>query len=120
MNWQNLKLYALNFIGFLIANPIFLYLIFGFILFAGILGYISSCRDRQTERKIERTKEQILKDKVEANIISNSKNDLENEVNAASTNTNLAINKANQIRNSNSYRNINAQDLERKRREVYP
>jgi hypothetical protein len=109
-NLQKIKLILANAIGFLIANPIVVYFIVGLTVFLIVFGQISSCRERRTENRLEKTKEQILQDKIEANFLSNQKSNLQNEVKNAQINSNQTLSNFNRSlnRSSNQYTGANA------------
>lgn len=88
MNLLKIKLWTLNFIGFLTANPIFAYLLFGAIIFTLVFGYIGSCRSRIEERKDKQNQVEIQKEKGRIEI-------LEEQRNAAITNNEAAAEQSN-------------------------
>lgn len=57
------------------------------VIFLVVMARIDSCSSRRTEQKIEKTKEQIQKDAIEANVLANQK--VEVEINANKANANL-------------------------------
>jgi hypothetical protein len=103
--WQRLKLWFANIAGFLMANPVALIGI-GVIVLLILFGYfVQSCNERRREEKKAEINANILKDKIESNILTNEKANINGDVKNASENSNGALgNLDNSVkRDSNSF-----------------
>lgn len=92
MNWNTVKLWIANLIGFFFANPIFAYAVFGLILAAIVFGVITSqnCgggKGIDNDRIQKQSRENEKRKKEELNNVFNSVNkrieNAETEVNKA-------------------------------------
>jgi len=69
-----------------------LIILFVALVFGAIFSTFDSCRSGRNQKKIEKTKEEILIDKTEANAINGQRTNVQTEVNNAASNTNNAFN----------------------------
>jgi hypothetical protein len=84
----------------------------GIVLILALVGLFTLCGRDSRDKKAEQIKEQIIEDKVEANVIANQKEEIKVEVNNAQNNSNIAANNFNNVvrRDSNAYNGANATD----------
>ena len=93
--------------------------IVGLTIFIGLAWFISTCRQRSFEKKIDRLDSNISEANFEIKVLSNQKDAQENVVNQAAVNSGAAINKANEIRNAN-FANTKLSEAEKARCLAYP
>jgi hypothetical protein len=103
--WQRLKLWLANAFGFAMANPI-VWIVLGAIILLIVFGmWMDSCRTQNREEKKAEINANILKDKIESNILTNEKANINGDVKNAIENSNGALgNLDNSVkRDSNSF-----------------
>lgn len=116
MNWSKLKFLLIDTLIFLARNWTW---ILGLTIFIVLAWFISTCRQRSFEKKIDRLDSNISEANFEIKVLSNQKDAQENVVNQAAVNSGAAINKANEIRNAN-FANTKLSEAEKARCLAYP
>jgi outer membrane murein-binding lipoprotein Lpp len=104
------------FVGFL---KLVLPLVAVIVLTVFVLAGIDSCRSRRTEKKIDRIESNVIEKKVEANVLTNAKQEIKATVNALSENTSRALEQVNRARQTRP-QNATSEGLEKKAKEIYP
>lgn len=90
MNFQNLKIWLANITGFFALNPMFLFVLFGVILFIVIGFVIQSGCERRAERKDEQRKEEILRNEGALEILKEERKEVNKNVKKLEINSNRA------------------------------
>ena len=116
INFNKIKFFLLDALIFLARNWTW---ILGLTIFIVLAWFISTCRQRSFEKKIDRLDSNISEANFEIKVLSNQKDAQENVVNQAAVNSGAAINKANEIRNAN-FANTKLSEAEKARCLAYP
>lgn len=66
--------------------------LFGLLVLAIVIGRVGACRSRQEERKIERIQTNIRTSEIEANVLTNTKREVEANAKNASVNVDRTFN----------------------------
>jgi uncharacterized membrane protein YhiD involved in acid resistance len=118
---RNFKLYLLNIIGFLAANPAFLVALLLLIVIVGTAAFVHSCNERRQQEKLERKKENIIKEKTEANVLQNQIIDQQHEAREAEDVRREALDNVNAVEQKDSQEyEANFNTAKKKFCELYP
>lgn len=97
INFNKIKFFLLDALIFLARNWTW---ILGLTIFIGLAWFISTCRQRSFEKKVERLDSNISEANFEIKVLSNQKDAQGNSVNQAAVNSGVAVNKLEQVKKS--------------------